>query len=200
MITADQIAATVVAACRETGEDPFKCVAGLNGGLPGLAGNTCRARHYALQALRDVTVTDPLMLARLVGSPCDPAVFLRVSTFQVAKRLHGLGRRKALWWDEEEFDRVVLALRAASPAPGAKVRSTGFPKQVNRIPEAAAHGPARTNLDKFVDRDAPRDDQAGGDDQLARRAVERRACRDLLAEAAANTAKLQAKLPPEPDD
>lgn len=61
--------------------------------------------------------------------------------------------------------------------------------------------PPRTNLDRFVDREGRSASyHAGGDDQLAGRAVESRKCRDLLAEAAANTRALQEKLPPEPDD
>lgn len=50
---------------------------------------------------------------------------------------------------------------------------------------------ARADLDRF----AP--NRPGALQQLDRRATERRECRDLLAEAAANTARLQAKLPKE---
>lgn len=75
------------------------------------------------------------------------------------------------------------------PAPGTYER------------ELKGHGPLRTRLDAFADRSGkPRAYEAGGDEQLASREREKRQSRDLLAEAAANTAKLQAKLPPEQDD
>lgn len=209
-MTADQVAAVIVAACRETGEDPVACATGKNGGLPGMTAKTCRARHYALQAIRDVmTDLDPNIAARLVGAPCDPGTFVRVSTFQVAKPIVGTSRRKALWWREEQFARVVAACRAAAmPAQGSTQadsrklppRSSAVQKLPAAPPKGGAHGPPRTALDRFVDHTGPASYHAGGDDQLAGREREKRACRDLLAEAVANTAKLQAKLPKEGDD
>ena len=209
MVTADEVARAIVAACKETGEDPVVCLGGYV---------MIRARHYAMHALahhhQDAKRSD---LARFCGAPGKPEKFWDNSRRMVLTN-------KPHWWSEEAYGRVVAAL---SKNPTAKVvEKTDIPPlkmgplpPVKPEPPKAKPEPARLEsggfrpasdtyekeiesrrgrkVGKFTSVFTPINADFNYDIALGRRASERRECRDILAEAAANTAKLQAKLPKE---
>ncbi len=111
--TADDIAIAIVAACRETGEDPVACVS---------KSYNIRARHYALWALvsffHPETQDEKDQLARLVGAPGKPHQFWGNSA-QVYRP--GCRLRGRAWWDAAQFSRVVNTLRDALDARDAPV-------------------------------------------------------------------------------
>jgi hypothetical protein len=106
-LTADHIAAAIVAACRETGDDPIRTA---SGGL-GTKRPTNRARHYALHALLHCFPdVDRHSAARMVGCPGSPAQFWNASWHQVAKpRASGFGH-VAGWFDDVSYARVIAAI------------------------------------------------------------------------------------------
>lgn len=66
--TADDVAVAIVAACRQTGEDPVSCAEGIY--------TVRRARHYAMHALARVfPEAMRRSLARCVGVPGNPSKF-----------------------------------------------------------------------------------------------------------------------------
>lgn len=111
MPTADEVAVAIVAACRVTREDPLKVI----GREPMM-----RARHYALHSLSKVFTIDGYTLARLVGCPADPKRFWDNSRQQKFKPIIGgarKGKRQAQWWNEEDFEGVIAAIRAVEHQP-----------------------------------------------------------------------------------
>jgi len=120
--SANQVAWAIVAACRETGDDPIAVASGAKNvriGAPAL-----RARHYALHALLHVFQDLPkATAATLVGVPQKPGSFYNNSYHSVAKVVSGSGRRYANWWDENAYGRVIAAIEAVAPMAEAQHRS-----------------------------------------------------------------------------
>ena len=109
--TADQIATAIVVACMETGEDPIQ-----------VAAPECKpashARHYALQALAQIfPLEDRLFLATVCGCAGKPKYYWSGSVTHTGRIVGGprAGKRRARWWSEESFDRVVAAIEAVAP-------------------------------------------------------------------------------------
>ena len=97
MISADNVARAIVAACRETGEDPVAAASGVEG--------TFRSRHYAMWALLFVfpgKLTGP-QAARLVGCSGKPEHFHGNSRSQALKGVRPGGGK---WWNVRTFERV----------------------------------------------------------------------------------------------
>jgi hypothetical protein len=117
MPSADQVAWAIVAACRETGDHPISIASGSSRGPAPRV--TLRARHYALHALLFVFPGLPReKAAKFVGAPGRPMMFYHGSMNQVAKVVNTMtGRRRANWWDEEGFERVIRAIENAGPKP-----------------------------------------------------------------------------------
>ena len=204
MPSADHYARAIIAASRETGE-PWDLIVEDNPDV--------RFRHYVFHALLHVfPQADRTAIAAALRAPGKASYFYRSSLWHVLG--DGPHRNGPIeWWDSGVLALTIKAIgnpdvpRLAStdaPLPPSRVKS-GTPKPVLRQPvrqvepsKGPTHGQPRTGLDRFADRyGRPSIGYAGGDDQIQGRERERRECRDLLAEAAANTAKLQAKLPKE---
>lgn len=100
MPTADQIAMAIVAACKETTDDP---IATASRYWRGATGGANRARHYALHALIAVfPEANQESLCRAVGCCGKAKMFLNSSFGQVLD--------KAKWWDNAALDRVTAAI------------------------------------------------------------------------------------------
>lgn len=103
--TADQVAAAIVAACRETGADPIAVASGHRDEVrsaPDRKFAISRARAYAALAIREIFKENgPVAIARWVGS-LSPACYV---TNVDRDRKDGRYR----WWDEAAFQRVVAA-------------------------------------------------------------------------------------------
>lgn len=109
--TADDVARAIVAAARETGEDPIDCI-------KRVAGRRCR--HYAMHALLHVFQDlgrEPA--AHLVGCPALPRSFWYNSWHQVVKP-NWKGRPQAKWWDVDVLGRVIKVIEARVPVAAAK--------------------------------------------------------------------------------
>ena len=107
MPSADAVAWAIVAACRETGDDPIAIASREVGG---------RARHYAMHALLHVfQELGRHAAASLVGCPGKPNGFYMNSWHRVARVVSPTGRRQANWWDEDAYGRVIAAVEAAVP-------------------------------------------------------------------------------------
>lgn len=102
MPTADEAARAIVAAAIETNENPLDVAS-----EPRL-----RCRHYAMHALVKVFPSaSKTSCARMVGAPGKRAdKFWENSVQNVAKPIMGSSRRKAEWWNEAAFERVVAAI------------------------------------------------------------------------------------------
>ena len=159
--TADDVAVAIVASCRETGDDPMSTA---SGGL-GIGRATNRARHYALHALIHVfPVANRYRVCRWVGCPGKEAAFWNASWHQVVRpRASGMGHM-ANWWDEEAYDRVIRAIEAARTA-----RAVGANSPKVKL---------SADVGGYVSADRPGVQP------------EKQRLQDMLAEAAANTAKL----------
>src|SRR4051794_4351119 len=86
MPNSDQVAWAIVAACRETGDDPIDTATGVADAKHGHS-KAIRARHYALHAL--LTVFPDMrksLAAALVGAPGKPMAFYNNSITGVMKR------------------------------------------------------------------------------------------------------------------
>ncbi len=112
MPTADQVARAIVAAARETGEDPEACIIG----APGL-----RCRHYAMHALSrafPAVKHNKHIWAKLTGASSNPKYFWANSVSQKFNMAAGgprAGKRAAKWWDEAAFERVIDAIGVEQP-------------------------------------------------------------------------------------
>lgn len=100
--SADDVAIAIVAACRETGDDPV-CVA------EGIWSHM-KARHYAMHALIHVfPKASREKIAGYVGGH-RPKQFLANSYTAI---LGTSGKRqRARWWNDEAYDRVIRAIEA----------------------------------------------------------------------------------------
>lgn len=123
MPTADQIAAAMVAACKETGENPESFIN---------RDPDMKARHYAFHALlhhfNDLTLRSKI--AELVGCYGKSTYFHRASMRYIV----GLGpysdRQRAPWWDDEAFDRVINAIPISKPEPQPVPKPLSPPAQI----------------------------------------------------------------------
>ena len=95
-ITADVVARAIVAAARETGEDPL---------IVGTEQIRVRCRHYAMHALHRVFPEyQKQALARFVGCPGRADDFWKNSRNMIFQKAH--------WWNAQVFQRVVDAVFA----------------------------------------------------------------------------------------
>jgi hypothetical protein len=107
--SSDDVARAIIAACRETGDDPARTVTGE--ALPGQPTN--RARHYAMHALLHVFPDlERHAAARLVGCPGKPAAFWNASYHQVIKPRAGAAGHVAGWFNDRVYERVIAAVEA----------------------------------------------------------------------------------------
>jgi hypothetical protein len=151
--TADQVATAIVAACRETGEDPIEVMDGVHG---------LRARHYAAHALAKFwppvvgEKESRALLGRLVGVKAPESrqwTWFTTSLNQVFKPYENTHRgikfaHWARWFDDEAFARIVAALEAAMQ-PAAPI-----PPPAPKRPQAVAAAPARPVVVSTVARSA----------------------------------------------
>lgn len=165
--TADDVARAIVAACRETGDDPIKTADGTALTAMRNKQKTNQARHYALHALVYVFPDlDRADAARMVGAPGHPKLYWNASWHQVAKpRASGIGHM-AGWFDDGIFGRVIQAIGKEPPAVRERPIATG-PAQAAARPPAPIKAPTITH------------------------APGKRALYDMLAAAAQNTAKIK---------
>jgi hypothetical protein len=194
-ITADHVARAIVAAAREfDGVHPEKVIRApterslRDDWAPiGLK----RARAYAALALFEVFPDWPqASIARMVGS-LSPKTYI-----WSCEHLKRTGKYDS-WWNAEAFARVIAAI-APRPVPAVPPQTAPQAKPVT--PKAVLRKPAgklRTRLDAIAGGVslAPRSPSNSGVDWLTERAIDRGRSRDLLAEAAANTKKLQDAMP-----
>lgn len=196
MITADHVARAVVAAARETGADPVAVASGENPSAKTQDYSVSRARAYAATALATIFTSVPNMrIARLCGvSKAYAQVYF--NTLRTNRRGNA-----TTWWRDDVLSRVIDAVGVKPSADvknwNAAVSKKPAAQEVEKID--APRGTIKSRMDRYADRERPAN-LAGGEIQLQGRIREQRECRDLLAEAAANTAKLQAKLEPKPGD
>lgn len=174
-----------------------------------------RSKHYVLHAIKaSFPDADLKSVCSALSVPGKAGFFYRNSVWFV------LGQREgrdgpAHWWSEDLFGKVCAAVAEAHlsanpiPRPVPSVvpekppcATPAAPKAVLRHPEApiAPERPAgrlRTRLDSIADgvSRAPRSPSNPNTDWLTEKAVDRGRSRDLLAEAAANTKKLQDAMP-----
>lgn len=218
--SADDVAIAIVAACRETGDNPVETLEGRGA----MRGDTNRARHYALHALCHVfPKVNRFSLCKLVGCPGKPGAFWNASWNQIVKpRYAGSPERMAKWWDEALYDRVIRALeadrtrRAVTPPAKDKPEPPPYRSPPGTYQRALASGPKRPNLgtleesgyrppasavEKALDDDAEGDrpifdHSSSGGFRKPRQDTfgsSRRAAEDMLREAVANTARMQVK-------
>jgi hypothetical protein len=113
VITADVVAAAIVAACKETEENPIACACGEE---------RVRARHYAMHALiRVFPEAKRQAIARMVGAPGKLKYFYKNSLVQTANRTAKIF--KAKWWSSQSFHKVVDATFSAAEIAPKEVRS-----------------------------------------------------------------------------
>jgi hypothetical protein len=189
--SSDQVAHAIVAACRETGENPEQ-LAQQQG--------TLHARHYALHALHRIFPTASReSLARSVGCAGDGRKFWNNSVQQKFKMLVGgprAGKRVAKW-DEAAFERVIAAVRAVAPANNDEAESD---PAANRA--SAAEGPALARLQSYTARPRPPvklSAAVGGIVEPTRpvAAPGKRRLEEIMREAVINTQRMTP--PPEPE-
>jgi hypothetical protein len=136
MISADVVAAAIVAACKETGEDPIACARGEE---------RVRARHYAMHALiRVFPEVERKSAARMVGARGKPQYFHKNSLIQTANPLAGFF--KAKWWSAVLFNRVIDATFDAAEFDPEEVRTrrTGGQTQTAAHESSLPPAPALT--------------------------------------------------------
>lgn len=136
MIPADTIARAIVAAARETGENPESFV----GRDP-----DARFRHYAFHALvAAFPEVNAARLADVMGAPGKPSYFMRSSLWWVLGQ-NPQRRPGATWWDEAVFSRVCQAIKGSrrEPRPEIPVKDplTGKPR-LSGAPTAAYADPS----------------------------------------------------------
>lgn len=135
MPTADHVALAVIAACRETGEDPLSIA----------TEPTLRARHYAMHAL--LSSFDDLTrsaAARMVGAPGNPAVFWTASWNQVVKTRASGDGHMARWFDDDAFGRVIDAIPVPPKKKPEPPRQNPPPYTPSRMPTPYKPGPLPT--------------------------------------------------------
>lgn len=214
MPTAHEVAVAIVAASKELGADPIETLTFLpeSNYERDRRQRASRARAYAARAIdkvfnRPTVVVPRPVIARMIGAS-------KVSQGAYFAALDG---RPLPWWDDAVLKRVVDAVMECEPSAEEKPKEPPpykhgplppvRPLAIGKVAVSTApvvrggHGAPRTRLNAFADAGGlPNEHHSGGAVQLEKRARERGECRDILAEAAANTAKLQAKLAPETED
>ena len=228
--TADIIAHAIVSAARLTGADPEAVARGEIDNKCGYPADRtyaiARARVYAVMALyRVFPQSRRVYLAQACGVGKAGAPGFIAS--------HEQHMRSTRWWDGEKFDRVIAAVRAASPADSVSHHFAEPIKMVDPSPRAttvtapddddlrAGESLGLTQIEyrqpvavipkrpakprniavtpativelesderPVMDRAREWDRRETAEDRRARERIE---CRDMLAEAAANTAKLR---------
>lgn len=201
--TADDVAAAIVAACRETGDDPVRTA---ERGL-GAAGPANRARHYALHALLHVfPKADRINLCLCVGCPGKPKQFWNASWNQIVRlRFPGSTVHMAGWWSDEVYDRVIRAVEAArtARAVGASVTIPTTKPSADRSDDEVASLRQIKGIEPRVASGVvppaspfparPRFAGLGGQERVPPGPIEDKSkLRRMLEEAAANTARQQA--------
>lgn len=102
--TADDVARAIVAACRETGASPLNISEGA--GAP-----IIQARHYAIHAIEHCFPGLPArMYDAFVGAPGRRGGFYANSK-QTVIQMVTPNRRRATWWREEAYARVIKAIQ-----------------------------------------------------------------------------------------
>lgn len=124
-MTADEVARAIVAACRETGDDPVEV--GSGGFVRDRGKRHPRARHYAYLALRWLHPDgDETAVARAVGAhPQKARGYADSVRYQILGRGRAIygGRPQANWLEWPVLERVVAATRPGvlvtrvAPAP-----------------------------------------------------------------------------------
>lgn len=140
--TADDIAIAIVAACRETGDDPIAVAEGIY--------TQKKARHYALHALVYVfPKTNPHRLCVYVGCTGKPGHFWSNSLTAVVRprngRLHAAG-----WWDDAAYDRVIRAIEADRTRRNVAPRASAAPECVSEETEPPAYRPPPGTVEKAL--------------------------------------------------
>lgn len=125
-LTADLVATAIVAACRETGEDPVACCEGRKG---------IRARHYVMHALAELFPPrlgfpeDRARLGRVcgvrwgAGNDYVPYNYFSTSLNQVFRPYVDAFKPErsmphwAAWFSDEAYDRVRASLRLSANTP-----------------------------------------------------------------------------------
>lgn len=120
MPTADDVARAIVAAARETGENPIDCAMKVRSSrVSGRKGMYCR--HYAMHALAELFPSiDKGVLASFVGPPIQAKAFWYSSLEYIYRPMVlNRSRRRARWWDESAFERIIAVVRAGMDLPRA---------------------------------------------------------------------------------
>lgn len=176
---ADHVAAAIVAACRETGDDPVAVAEQITG---------CRARHYAVHALAKVfPQANRTKLSEWVGCPGKGQHFWHNSCNQIANPTSLTGpKRMVKWWSADVFRKVVAAIEAVEKAPShppepKRTADAGIVK-IAKVAESREAAPVPRGPERAPDpvsRPAP-----GGI------AHGKRALYEMLGQAVKNTAKM----------
>lgn len=147
MISANQVAVALTAACRETGEDPIACATSS-------LGTSYRARHYAMWALIHVFKGEkPGYVGALVGA-ASPGDYKRGSQFYNNSRNNALPNRRpggGGWWVADAYTRVIEAIEKTLPAPTPKpapiiqnsIPATPAPYKHGELPPVANSVPSK---------------------------------------------------------
>jgi hypothetical protein len=164
--SADDVAVAVIAACGATGESPL-----------GIATEkTMRTRHYAMHALAYLYPKYPKRkLAKLLGCQGHPDRFWNNSRANVANPLDPRARTVS-WWSSETYWRVIRAVQAASTARA-----------------VAPYRPPAGTIEKVLADDGTPPIRELGKLEAGGYRPPEGTLEKVLAEAAANTAKAQAR-------
>lgn len=167
--SSDDVAVAIVAACRETGEDPIICASRETGNI--------RARHYAMHALCHVFAgLTPAEAARAVGCVGNPGTVFAVSKVKCF--------RAAGWWNERAYCRIVFAIQEGKvppPEPPPYFPPEPPARDIGTL-EAEGYRPPPETIKKVIEDDA---------DRRPSLAPGKRALYKMLGDAVRNTAKLQ---------
>lgn len=207
-LTAEHVARALVAACRETSEDPVLVASREPGAF--------RSRHYAMWALLQVFPDlSPKAAAQFVGCPGQPMAFYHNSRYQAAPGRPGGGK----WWNAGTYERVIAAIDShapplppepppfkAGPLPPARKMVKPISEQERRaarlgtLDENGGYRPPPGTASHVLEDD--RDDRPVFDrgrigvgamkprDHHAQSPVSKQTLRDQLRDAVANTAKM----------
>lgn len=185
MVTADHVARAIVAACRETAEDPVVVASGQPGAF--------RSRHYAMWALLHVFQDmKPTVAAALVGAPYKPGAFYynsRASALPSAGRPGG-----GNWWNAGTYQRVIEAIGSDEPLPAPEpppYRPAPPPKPpLARAAKLGTSDTAKAVMDDDDDRPIFDRGSIGAKKQREHPVEGKRTLYDELRAAVANTVKM----------
>lgn len=203
MPDADAVAWAIVAACKETGEDPLY-VAGGNGNDFGP--DAIRARNYAAHALIHAFPDIPrTSIGRLVGASSRSTFFYRNSRWFILGIDRSVGAKRAEWWDDAVYDRVIRVIvehcaPTAQPYRGPTTQESA-PAPAQEAQDEESELPALPVRRRPVERLSARDDRPvlpaptlkpGIDvDPRPGFTAEKRGLYEMLANAVKNTAAQQ---------